>query len=119
LSGDPRWQLEGRSRQCEVYKSKILLRHWSHTWQKTNTKKNRNSNTPSPQPTQIFSKPRYTEKTGGLSYHQTPAPNLLGRYRPRQLVGHRADLQNLRTSHTSLREELNKQLLLKDRNKNW
>jgi hypothetical protein len=33
------------------------------------------------------------------------------------LVGHRADLQNLRTSHTSLREELTKQLLLKDREK--
>jgi hypothetical protein len=29
-------------------------------------------------------------------------------------VGHRADLRNLRTSHTSLREELTKQLLLKD-----
>jgi hypothetical protein len=28
-------------------------------------------------------------------------------------VGHRADLQNLRTSHTSLREELSKQLPLK------
>jgi hypothetical protein len=33
-------------------------------------------------------------------------------------VGHRADLQNLKTSHTSLREELTKQLLLKDRKKN-
>jgi hypothetical protein len=32
-------------------------------------------------------------------------------------VVHRADLQNLRTSHTSLREELTKQLLLKDRRK--
>jgi hypothetical protein len=32
-------------------------------------------------------------------------------------VGHRADLLNLRTSHTSLREELTKQLLLKDRKK--
>jgi hypothetical protein len=32
-------------------------------------------------------------------------------------VGHRADLQNLRTSHTSLREELTKQLLLKDKEK--
>jgi hypothetical protein len=32
-------------------------------------------------------------------------------------VGHRADLQNLRTSPTSLREELTKQLLLKDRKK--
>jgi hypothetical protein len=32
-------------------------------------------------------------------------------------VGHRADLQNLRTRHTSLREELTKQLLLKDRKK--
>jgi hypothetical protein len=32
-------------------------------------------------------------------------------------VGHRADLRNLRTSHTSLREELAKQLPLKDRKK--
>jgi hypothetical protein len=32
-------------------------------------------------------------------------------------VGHRADLWNLRTSHTSLREELTKQLPLKDRKK--
>jgi hypothetical protein len=30
-------------------------------------------------------------------------------------MGHRADLRNLRISHTSLREELIKQLLLKDR----
>jgi hypothetical protein len=30
-------------------------------------------------------------------------------------VGHRADLQKLRTSYTSLREELTKQLPLKDR----
>jgi hypothetical protein len=34
-----------------------------------------------------------------------------------QLVGHRTDLRNLRTSHTSLREELTKQLSLKDRKK--
>jgi hypothetical protein len=33
------------------------------------------------------------------------------------LVGLRADLQNLKTSHTSLREELTKQLPLKDREK--
>jgi hypothetical protein len=33
------------------------------------------------------------------------------------LVGHRDDLQNLGTSHTSLREELTKQLPLKDREK--
>jgi hypothetical protein len=32
-------------------------------------------------------------------------------------VGYRADLQNLRTSHTSLREKLTKQLPLKDRKK--
>jgi hypothetical protein len=32
-------------------------------------------------------------------------------------VGQRPDLWNLRTSHTSLREELTKQLLLKDRKK--
>jgi hypothetical protein len=34
-------------------------------------------------------------------------------------MNQRADLQNLRTSHTSLREELTKQLLLKDKKKNW
>jgi hypothetical protein len=32
-------------------------------------------------------------------------------------MGHAADLQNLRTNHTWLREELTKQLLLKDREK--
>jgi hypothetical protein len=32
-------------------------------------------------------------------------------------VGHRAELQNLVTRYTSLREELNKQLPLKDRKK--
>jgi hypothetical protein len=34
------------------------------------------------QPVQSFSTPHYTEKTGGLPHHQTPAPNLLGRCRP-------------------------------------
>jgi hypothetical protein len=32
-------------------------------------------------------------------------------------VGHRADLPNLRTSHTSLRENITEQILLKDRKK--
>jgi hypothetical protein len=32
-------------------------------------------------------------------------------------LAHRADLQNLRTSHTSLRKELTKELPLKDRKK--
>jgi hypothetical protein len=32
-------------------------------------------------------------------------------------VGHRADLQKMRTNHTSLKEELTKQLKLKDRKK--
>jgi hypothetical protein len=32
-------------------------------------------------------------------------------------VGYRADLRNLRTSHTSLRKELTKQLLVKTRRK--
>jgi hypothetical protein len=32
-------------------------------------------------------------------------------------VGHRADQQNLRTSNTSLKEELTEQLPLKDRKK--
>jgi hypothetical protein len=48
------------------------------------------------------------------------APNLLWRqleYQTGQLVGYRADLWNLRTSHTSLREKLTKQLLLKGRRK--
>jgi hypothetical protein len=35
-----------------------------------------------------------------------------------QLVGYRADIWNLRTNHTSLREELTKQLLLKDKRNN-
>jgi hypothetical protein len=36
-----------------------------------------------------------------------------------ELVGHRADFWNLRTSYISVMEELTKQLLLKDRKKNW
>jgi hypothetical protein len=47
-----------------------------------NTKKKQNSNTLNPQPIQNFSMPHYTEKTGGLPYHQMPAPNLLGKHRP-------------------------------------
>jgi hypothetical protein len=31
---DPRWRLEHRSRQHELYDSKTLLRLWSHTRQK-------------------------------------------------------------------------------------
>jgi hypothetical protein len=31
---DPTWQLECRSRQCELRISKILLRCWTHAWQK-------------------------------------------------------------------------------------
>jgi hypothetical protein len=30
--GDSRWQLEGGSLQHELYKSKIVLRCWSHIW---------------------------------------------------------------------------------------
>jgi hypothetical protein len=59
-----------------------LLRRWSHTWQKKNTKKNQNFDTLNPQPVQDFSTPHYTEKTGGLPCHQKPAPNLLERCRP-------------------------------------
>jgi hypothetical protein len=33
------------------------------------------------------------------------------------LINHRAEFQNLRRSHTSLREELTKQVPLKDRKK--
>jgi hypothetical protein len=36
-----------------------------------------------------------------------------------KLVGYRADLWNLRTNHTSLREDLTKKLPLKDRDKSW
>jgi hypothetical protein len=40
---DPRWQLESKSRQCELCNSKILLRRWCHTWQeKKNTKNKQN-----------------------------------------------------------------------------
>jgi hypothetical protein len=45
-----------------------------------------NSDTLNPQPVKSFSMPHYTEKTGGLPCHQTPAPNLLGRYRPTVLL---------------------------------
>jgi hypothetical protein len=79
---DQRWRLEGGSRQLKLHKSKILLRTWSHTWQKKITKKKQNSNTLNPQHIQSFSTPHYTEKTGGLPRHQMLAPNLLGRYRP-------------------------------------
>jgi hypothetical protein len=78
---DPRWQLEGGRRQCELCKSKILLRCWSYTWQKKASKK-QNSNTLNPQPVQSFFTPPHTEKTGGLLHLQTPAPKLLGRRRP-------------------------------------
>jgi hypothetical protein len=78
---DPRWWQEGRSRQCELHKSKILLRHWSHTQQKKTTKKNQNSDTLNPQSVQSFSMPCHTEKTGGLPHCQMPAPYLLGRCR--------------------------------------
>jgi hypothetical protein len=44
-SSDPRWWLEGGSRQDELRKSNILLRCWSHTWQK---KPPRRSKTPRP-----------------------------------------------------------------------
>jgi hypothetical protein len=79
---DPGWQLEGGSRQRECHKSEILLRCWSHTWQKKTTKKKQNSDTLHPQPAQNFFMSRYTEETGGLPHCQTPAPNLLGRFRP-------------------------------------
>jgi hypothetical protein len=69
-------------RQCEICKSKILMRHWSHTWQEKNTKKKQNSETPNPQSVQSFSMPCYTEKPGGLPCHQMLAPNQLGRCRP-------------------------------------
>jgi hypothetical protein len=75
---DPRWLLEGGSRELEVCKSKILLRHWSHIWQNKITKKKQNSDTLNIQTIKNFSTPHYTEKTGGLPHHQMPAPNLLG-----------------------------------------
>jgi hypothetical protein len=63
-----------------------LLRHWSHTWKKKNTKKNQNFDTLNHQPIQSFSMPRYTEKTGGLLHHQMPAPNLLQKHLADQKV---------------------------------
>jgi hypothetical protein len=58
--------------------------------------------------------PGYAEKTGGLLCCQVPAPYLLGRHLAYQtagwLLGYRAD-------HRNLREELTKQLLLKDKGK--
>jgi hypothetical protein len=66
-SGDPRWQLQCRSKQCELLcKSKILLRYWSHTWQKKSNKRNQGFDTLNPQPVQSFSAPHYTKKTGGF-----------------------------------------------------
>jgi hypothetical protein len=52
---------------------------------------------------------------GGEAKKQTPNKPTQGKSNSKagQLVGHRADLWNLRTSHTSLREELTKQLPLK------
>jgi hypothetical protein len=44
-------------------------------------KKKQNSETLNPQPIKSFSTPHYTEKTGGLQHHQTPAPNLLRRHK--------------------------------------
>jgi hypothetical protein len=82
VRGDTRWQLQGRSRQCDLHKSKILLRHLSHTLQKNTTNKNQNFSTSNPQPVQSFSMPGYIEKTGGLPSHQTLDPNLIGRHRP-------------------------------------
>jgi hypothetical protein len=48
-----------------------------------NTKKNQNFDTLNPQPVQSFSSTHYTEKTRGFPHHQRPAPNLLGRCRPK------------------------------------
>jgi hypothetical protein len=52
---DPRWWLEGGSRQHDLCKSEIFLRHWSHTWQKKTTKNKQNSDTPNPQPNKASS----------------------------------------------------------------
>jgi hypothetical protein len=35
---DPRWELECKSKQCELHKGKIFVRHWSHPWQKKKKK---------------------------------------------------------------------------------
>jgi hypothetical protein len=63
---DPRWWLEGGSRQHELCESNILLRHWSHTWQEKTTKKKQNSDTSSSQPIQSFATLSYTKKNEGL-----------------------------------------------------
>jgi hypothetical protein len=83
---DPRWQLECRSRQHELCKSKILLKCWSYTWQKKSTKKNQNFNTLNLQPVQSFSTSHYIEKTGGLQHHQMLDPYLLWRHLTGQQV---------------------------------
>jgi hypothetical protein len=50
---DPRWQLDGTSRQHEPHESKILLRCWGHTWQKKKKKTRRiKTDTTNPQPVQ-------------------------------------------------------------------
>jgi hypothetical protein len=71
LVEDPRQCLEGRSRQHDFHKSKILLRAGATLAEnktKQNTKKNQNSNTLNPQPKQSLSMPHYTEKRGLLCH---------------------------------------------------
>jgi hypothetical protein len=46
---NPRWQLERGSKQREHCKPKIVLRSWSHTWQKKTAQKKQNSDTLNPQ----------------------------------------------------------------------
>jgi hypothetical protein len=62
----------------------------------------------------------YHEKTRRLSHLQTLAPNLLGDIEQNNRMSGEPQscLQNLKTCHTSLREELTKQLLLRDGEKN-
>jgi hypothetical protein len=90
-----------------------LLRCWSHTWQKKNHQEDSKF--------QHHELPAHIKLLHATLHRENRrAPNLLGRHgQTGRLVGHRADLRNLRTSHTSLREELTKQLPLKDRKNNW
>jgi hypothetical protein len=79
LVEDPRWQLECRSRQHELHKSKILLRPWSPTWKKKTTKRNQGFDTLNTSPYKA-SLCHITQKSGGLPCCQMLAPNLLARH---------------------------------------
>jgi hypothetical protein len=61
------------------------------------------------------------QRKGVRQRNKTPINQLRENPTPKQdgWWAYTADFQNLKTSHTSLREELTKQLPLKDWKKNW